>query len=273
MGCTATYPCLGPDDCGAQAACRGLLCENNVCQRGEPLVCPDNGCLVGGCFNGGCVYAPDSGRCNSGSPGNCGVSTCLPSGECSFPEPDNSLCDDDIDCTDDTCEGLTAFSCSNVPNHEFCDDGVECTYNFCAPSDPTAEVIGSGCAMRLNDSVCAEQGGFDGCVSPVCLPSGCGDGVTVHACSDGGICDIDSGECEFPEGCNACADLSNPCAPTTCDANQNVCLGSLVDPCATTLPGVIGYCNTSDGEPHCDFRPNPQTLPPISIGLPAPVLP
>jgi hypothetical protein len=139
MGCTTTYPCLGPDDCGAQAACRGLLCVNNFCQRGEPLVCPDNGCLVGGCFNGGCVYAPDSDRCNSGSPGNCGVSTCLPSGECSFPEPDDSLCNDDIDCTDDTCEGLTAFSCSNVPNHAFCDDGVECTYNFCSPDDPTAE--------------------------------------------------------------------------------------------------------------------------------------
>ncbi len=273
MGCTTMYPCDTRDECGVQAACRGLLCVNNRCQRGEPLVCPDDGCLIGGCFNGGCVYVPDSRRCNSGSPGNCGVSTCEADGECSFPEPDPSLCNDDIECTDDICGGVTAFFCTHEPNHAFCDDGVACTYNFCSPDDPTAaEVIGSGCAMRLIDAVCAEQGGFEGCVSPVCLPSGCGDGVTVLPCDGGGICKVDSGECELPIDCDACADLSNPCVETTCDANQNVCLPSL-DLCATTLPGFIGYCDTSNGDPHCAIRRNPQTLPPISIGLPAPVLP
>jgi hypothetical protein len=87
MGCTTMYPCDTRDECGVQAACRGLLCVNNRCQRGEPLVCPDDGCLIGGCFNGGCVYVPDSRRCNSGSPGNCGVSTCEADGECSSPSP------------------------------------------------------------------------------------------------------------------------------------------------------------------------------------------
>jgi hypothetical protein len=197
------------------------------------------------------------------------VSTCLPTGECTFPEPDDSRCNDGIDCTDDRCagEGQTGTFCTNLPNHEFCDDGVDCTYNFCAPNDPTAEVIGGGCAMRLNDVVCAENGGFEGCVSPVCLPSGCDDGVTVLPCGDGGVCNIDTGDCEFEVGCDACGDLSNPCAPTMCEANQNVCRPPLVDPCATTLPGFIGYCDVSGSEPRCELRPNPQVLPPIAVDL------
>lgn len=269
VGCSATYPCAVPSDCGRQDACLGLFtCEQNVCQRQAPLTCESDGCLVGTCRNSTCVYVPDSSRC----PGNgtCLESTCQADGECSPLTPNDERCDDGVDCTVDTCLTLSqAGFCDHAPDHSFCDDGVECTYNFCAPDDPTADVVGGGCAMRLVDSICADQGGFDGCVTPVCLPSGCDDGVVVHPCAEGGICDIDSGNCEFPDGCDACADLANPCAPTTCDANQILCLASLTDPCATTLPGVIGFCDTSGSEPRCAFRPNPQTLPPVSIGLPA----
>lgn len=270
-GC-ATKPCENPDDCGRQDACLGLFtCEQEVCQRQAPLTCANNGCLVGTCRNSTCVYVPDSGRC----PGNgtCLESTCQANGECSSLTANHERCDDGVDCTVDTCLTLSqAGFCDHTPDHSLCDDGVECTYDFCAPDDPTPSVVGGGCAIRLIDSVCSNGSGGNGCATPVCLPTGCGDGVVVHPCDGGGICDIDSGECESPQDCDACADLSNPCAPTTCEPNQQLCLASLVDPCATTLPDVIGYCDTN-GDPHCEVRPNPQILPPISIGLPAPVLP
>lgn len=271
-GC-ATKPCENPGDCGRADACVGLFtCDEQVCQRAAPLVCENDGCLVGACRNSTCVYIPDSSRCPGD--GTCLESTCQTNGECSRV-PNDELCDDGVECTIDSCLTLSLSGfCEHMPDHTFCDDGVECTYNFCAPDDPSVDVVeGDGCAMRLIDSFCAEAGGFTGCVSPVCLPTGCGDGVTVHPCDEGGICNVDTGECEVPQGCDACADLDNLCAPTACEPNQQLCLASTMDPCATTLPGFIGYCETSNGDPHCEVRRNPQTLPPISIGLPAPVLP
>lgn len=277
IGCSATRPCERASDCGRQDACAGLfVCVENVCQRSAPLQCPNNGCLVGGCFAGTCVYAPDSAHCNPNETG-CARSRCESNGECSSPEPDDSLCDDDIECTDDFCvsQGQTSsFFCSNVPNHEFCDDGVDCTTNFCAPLDPTADVVGNGCAIRLNDVVCAEQGGFDGCVTPICLPTGCSDGVAVIGCLDGGVCDVTTGECDDTVGCGTpCIAAGSPCSPTRCNLDLQTCVPGDVnaDPCASAVPCTVGFCDISGSTPRCAVRPDPMCALPIDVPVtPAP---
>lgn len=276
VGCSAAHPCEGPADCGVQHVCDGLECVDGFCQRGTPLSCPDNGCLVGGCFAGTCVYAPDSSRCNPNDTG-CARSRCESNGECSAPEPDHSLCDDHIPCTDDRCEmqgGTGPLTCVFTPNHEFCDDGVDCTTNFCAPLDPTAAASDDGCAIRLNDVVCAEQGGFDGCVTPLCLPTGCSDGVAVIGCLDGGVCDVMTGECDDSVSCGTpCIAAGSPCSPTRCNLDLQTCVPGDVnaDPCASSVPCTVGFCDISGSTPRCNVRPDPMCALPIDVPVtPAP---
>jgi hypothetical protein len=122
--------------------------------------------------------------------------------------------------------------------------------------------------MRLVDTICAELGGFEGCVTPICLPTGCSDGVYVQPCLEGGVCDVETGVCEQSEGCpNACADYSNPCAEAFC--NDVRCDQTQNDPCHSDTPCTTGYCDLSQGEPRCGIRPDPECVPPIDLPVPA----
>lgn len=261
--CSTARDC-GPPDCG------GLFsCVDEMCVRGPAVVCADQigQCLIGGCANGACVYVPDSRRCNSTANPSCAISECMPNGMCGTPVPYDELCEDGIECTENTCVLNTQTrtgTCMKRNVDAICDDGVLCTLERCAPEDPNVSDDGSGCVRQLSDSVCRSIATDTECTAPVCLPTGCEDGVQVLPCLDGGVCDVDTGYCDYSEGCpDNCADFGSPCAPAICLGNT--CVGG-VDPCVVNLPGFMGYCDVSGDAPRCAVR-----LAPISIlpgGLP-----
>lgn len=267
--CQPLPSCDDASDCNLGDPCAGpVTCEDNMCVRGAPVVCPLQGqCLVGTCVLGACVYAPSSARCNTDAD-SCAVSTCSPNGTCSQPVPSNALCNDGIACTTDICTTagqVNAPRCQHVPNHQFCEDGVDCTVNLCAPDDPTADLLGDGCAMRLNDDICQDSADLGECVKAICLPSGCDDGRELDRCPEGGACDIRTGYCEYSEGCpNNCLDYGSPCAPAVCIDNE--CVTVQTDPCVAIADCAIGYCDVSGAVPRCAVRPDPTCLPVIVVG-------
>ncbi len=102
----------------------GDLCVTGVC-TGQPLVCED------GLFcNGVAVCNPTSGECDAGSPPvlddgiACTLDSCDDEGDVVVNLPDDSLCLDDNQCTDDLC-GVAG--CENPSREGACDDADACT--------------------------------------------------------------------------------------------------------------------------------------------------
>ncbi|HPV03488.1 MAG TPA: hypothetical protein PLC24_02890 [Myxococcota bacterium] len=180
--CDDEDQCTGPD-----------ACVLGVC-RGQPVSCDDrNPCTIDSCDSvSGCVNEPDKAGtpCDSGD--LCVVgSVCDENGVCGNGSP---KCDDQSDCTIDTCEsGL----CDFVPVQGACDDGNSCTLgerclggvcgegrpvpgccNFAADCDDNDQCTVSACV----DSECVHQG------EPVGLCGG-NDGCTFAWCQ------ADSGQC------------------------------------------------------------------------------
>ena len=219
-------------------------------------------CVVGRCVGNACVYAPDSSRCNT-DPDSCAVSTCkAATGQCVDPVLHDELCDDGFSCTDDVCSTSGPGGdarCTHAPVDSDCDDGVGCTINMCDPQDPTHDA--QGCAMRLNDLDCG-MSTVGTCVRSICLPNGCADAIAVDPCGAGQSCNFQTGYCESPIMCpEDCDDFGTPCAPAMC--MDSMCVGPMVDPCATTLPCTMGYCAEIGPDSVCVTLPNPACLPPI----------
>lgn len=131
-------------------------------------------------------------------------------------------CDDDIDCTSDTCE---EDGCRNRPLDALCDDGSLCTLDTCS--------VEVGCRNDPSDAPCDD--GID-CTLDTCDAS---IGECEHApcdglCQDGSFCDgverCDNllGCIDGPPACQTGID----CATSTCNEAADTCSHVFPDGCA-----------------------------------------
>ncbi|MCD4751213.1 MAG: hypothetical protein K8R59_17705 [Thermoanaerobaculales bacterium] len=150
----------------------GISCNDGLwCNGGDT-------CSGGSCSHSGSPCPDDGAWCN-------GVESCNETSDLceALSIPD---CDDDIACTDDSCNEGTD-SCDNIPDHAPCDDGL-----FCNGTEVCDEFLGclngtppTGCeddGLWCNgDELCDE--GLDECYS------------TPEPCGEGFLCDEDADTC------------------------------------------------------------------------------
>ena len=211
--------------------------------------------------------------CNDGYYCN-GTERC---GDDLFCEPGQSPCDDEVDCTDDTCDEPTD-TCSYAPNNANCSDREPCngeeicdTEQGCLPGeapdcsdelDCTNDscVQGSGCLNEAIDALCDDG---VACTTDRCMPGlgGCSNEPDDAACDDGVDCTDDT--CDEIEGCGNVAvdancddglvctlDVCNP--DSGCEAAPNNSL------CNDYIPCTVDTCDTDSGDPEtgCLFVPD-----------------
>ena len=226
--------CAVDADCDDGNPCNGtFLCETGdtglteCVQTAAPVQCDDDTagpCVASQCQTntGTCelVAVEDGTICPDDDP--CTIGEHCNGGVCVSSEP---VCDDQVDCTNDSCE--PGVGCTYLPDPTSCDDGVSCTTDSCSPV--------SGCASAPVGSACADD---HDCTSEVCdAVDGCI--VTTHdtTCEDGTDCNVDV--CDVGSGCVATPD------DTLCDDG---------DDCTMDGCGVGGVCIheiAGDGSP-CD---------------------
>lgn len=232
-------------------------CADNLDNDGDGLYdSADPDCLVE-CTED--IHCDDGLFCN-------GAETCnLDTSECVFGTP--PVCDDGVDCTDDSCDEVTK-ACTNTPNNGLCNDGLFCNgaetcdqVNGCqsgpVPCNPatetcvepdTCEPIVTGCT---SDADCADN---VTCTVDVC-------DTTTGECSNtpnNGICD-NGLFCDGAETCdqvNDCQSGSVPCDPATqtCNEDSNTC-EDIVNGCASdeecddsNICNGMETCNNVTGE-------------------------
>jgi hypothetical protein len=280
------FDCADPS-CEASPLCGG----SGTGGTGGSMLCADvdcddqNECTEDACnpVDGQCDYSNVAAgtSCDFGGlPGVCGVGACEDAMLCSGVD-----CDDQNECTTDTCDPATglcdhanvvdlsacdfgglpgictagvcedAMLCAGVD----CDDQNECTAESCDPADGECDYTNVTAGMTCD---------FGG------LPGVCGAGVCEDAmlcagvdCDDGNECTQDACDpmdgmcghtnvsdgttCDFgglPGVCGAgvCEDLML-CAAVDCD-DQNQCTEDTCDP----MDGAWGYTTVTDGM-SCDF--------------------
>jgi hypothetical protein len=135
LGCQEVE-CVGADDpsCDDGLFCNGVeRCVGNRCVSGAPPDCGDaQECTFDGCDEGAdrCVHLPDHGACDDGLFCN-GAERCSPDSGCSAGAP--IACDDDVDCTVDTCNEARR-ACVYASDDGACDDDLFCNgAEVCAP--------------------------------------------------------------------------------------------------------------------------------------------
>ena len=164
-------------------------------------VCTDDSCdEVQGCLH---VAANEGLECLTflGKEGTCS------DGECSIECTLDGDCDDEIECTVDSCDMVTG-QCDHVVQHLVCDDTNECTDDSC--------VVGTGCVHVDNSILCAAAT----CLSGVFHADAfCGDGTCPaqesEDCDDGNACTDDS--CDPSTGCANTANTSTICHTGYCE--------------------------------------------------------
>ena len=224
-GNVCTYPvCDNTDGCLQAIHSMSLECTPATCVDGDFLpavtcdgagvcpdpipkdcddgkVCTDDSCdVLSGCLNA----ATNEGLAcltHLGQDGNC------VGGECTIECILDDDCDDDIDCTADSCDGVSG-QCTHAPEHSACDDANQCTDDEC--------VTGTGCAYVNNTVLCAEAACQDGNFLPGAF---CNDGscpVQVpEVCNDGNDCTDDS--CDPANGCANTSNTATVCHAGYCD--------------------------------------------------------
>jgi hypothetical protein len=232
-GCVNTNnndPCSDNSECTTNDAC-----SNGACVGGPPPNCDDGlFCTTDTCDPqklGGCVHDPVPGPC-------CDVdSECVenPDDNCTQNErcenhacvSDPVDCNDNNDCTTDTCDPQKPGGCVNTNNNDPCSDSDECTTND-ACSDGAC--VG-GPPPNCNDN--------NVCTTDTCdpqKPGGCVNTNNNDPCND-------SDECTTNDACSNGACVGGP--EPNCDDN-NVCT---TDTCDSQKPG--GCVNTNNTGP-CD---------------------
>lgn len=195
--------------------------------------CDDgNDCTIDSCSAAtGCAHAPvtrgdvcEGGYCN----GSATDPMCL---ECLV----NGHCDDDNECTTDTCS--TAGTCSNpsLPATTECSGGV-CDG---ATADPM-------CVECLSDAQCGGDRPFCDTEARVCVecltPTHCDDGndCTTDACN-AGIC------ANPPEAFGTVCDDADACSDTSTCNGQGACLGRRYITCNDNNPCTNDLCDPTRG--------------------------
>ena len=137
--------------------------------------------------------------------------------------PNVPLCNDNQECTVDTCNGDT-HSCEHELN---CEDGNECTVDSCVEAacvhvkdnalcdddNPcTADICGSfGCTYAVNNGPCSDD--LDCTTGDTCFVGHC-QGTDI--CPDGEACSVETGVCEDEGG--GCGDPTVDGRTTASDA-------------------------------------------------------
>ncbi|NUN13438.1 MAG: hypothetical protein HUU55_07365 [Myxococcales bacterium] len=236
----------------------GLACDDgNECTSGD--VCTDGGCAGSGgpdCNDGnpcttdsctlsdGCTNLPINGPCDDGN--LCTSGDICAAGICS---PGVAVqCDDDNDCTTDTCD--PAIGCVFAPaNGTPCSDGNACTIGdncqsgVCVPGgqpncDDQNVCTADGCNSNTGDCVnlpiLAPCDDGDPCtVNDQCVQGACQPGAPLD-CSDGNVCTDDI--CDALTGCSNVNNTA-PCEDgNLCTAGDNCANGACV-------PGLPTQCD------------------------------
>ncbi len=257
--CTNIGNCDDGDTCTADICdagrCRwapipncGIVCLSDAdCADGDD--CTDDVCdtATGVCSNTmlpGCFPCVDDTEC-AGYGDLCNSGICV-AGFCEWAA---RVCDDDDECTADSCDPATGEcvflavpGCGQPCSaDEECADGDPCTFDRC---DPTA-----GLCVNEPDPACVVPCTTDGdcpVSSDLCERVACIDGAClteILECADGDPCTADAcdpttGACVFeplPDcaGCTAddqCADL-DPCTDDRCDLETGLCSNLMLPGC------------------------------------------
>jgi hypothetical protein len=155
-------------------------------------------------------------------------------------------CDDEIECTADSCDPDTR-TCRHVPDDALCDDGDACTYgHLCEPA--------VGCFLRgVTDCDDAVECSHDAC-NP--LTGGCSNVPDHRLCPDPQLCVpgeggcvagppcVDDGDCDDGDLCNG---------RETCDPAEGCRRGTAAD-CADDVPCTTDACHPGTGA--CSHSPD-----------------
>ena len=221
--------CNGSETCDVAVGCL----PGTTIDCGDGVSCTDDSCNEA---TDGCDHIVNDAHCDDGL-WCTGVETCDAISDC---QPGTPLdCDDEIDCTIDTCNEVTHM-CASTADDALCDDGLWCN----------------------GAEVCLER---DGC--QLGAPRTCDDGVTctIDSCNettdtcdhtpDDGACDDDLW-CNGTEYCDPevdCQFSATPACSDGIDCTIDVC-DELSDTCSY-VPSD-GYCddgNLCNGTETCDI--------------------
>ena len=237
--------------------------------------CPsDNGSQIA-CNDEGCTCVP------GGSPPRLAVA--VVAGECylirvaGFPGGDEqgtgtilveqtfgtiSVCDDDDDCTVDSCDPATGCVYTTNCGNGTCDPGCGENCSTCAADCPTPQCntcIGGVITPNCDDGDACTVDSCDPAAGCVYTPIDCGDGTCDPDCENCCNCpeDCGCGPCHScnPETCDCTPD--GHCDDGTCDPdcgeNCSTCASDCpTPPCNTCIEGVITpNCGNGTCEPDC----------------------
>ncbi len=236
--CNDGNPCSIADSCTDSGICLG---KGGSCDDGDP--CTTDLCSpIDGCYH----EAENGGSCDDGNPCT-GVGTCS-GGLCASGPAIN--CDDDVDCTADSCD--VSGQCIHSPDDTLCDDDLFCNGTEWCDDD-------FGC---LGDGPPDEDDGI-ACTIDSCLEEA---DILQHLpqhylCQDDNPCTVDS--CNPVVGCenvDKVCDDGNPCTSDSCDGATGECLFAPLgeccmvnSDCVSDDPCLGGLC---DVEMHsCAFHP------------------
>ncbi|MFT5429573.1 MAG: hypothetical protein ACI9OJ_000244 [Myxococcota bacterium] len=225
----------GDDPCFLAKTCQQGLCEgameNYRCADSTPCKAP--GCDgVTGCFTDD---LPDGFPCNDDNPCTGEYNTCL-AGQCSNTPPD---CDDNNECTTDSCEPGVGCVSSDVADNTACGTDEPC---WVSRACQTGDCVGGA-------SPCEDD---DNCTVDACEPGAPGSPVecsnTPNTCEDGDECTED--ECNAAGCTNPPVPGGTPCSDGPCFANQTCNAGE----CGGGIPAcddgslcTVDQCDSSDG--------------------------
>jgi hypothetical protein len=238
------------------ACTSGDFCSNGSCTSGTPKNCDylTDSCNTGSCSGGQCVAQPKNGECNDGDPctigDGCSDGTCVPgpplncaamtnacyNGTCNngvcqqVPKP-GMECDDEIDCTVDSCDVVQG--CLHEPSVALCDDGNPCTADDC--------LLVGGCINNPVAIPCDDQDGCtigDSCVAGDCLPGTPKECIDENPCTDD-ACIPATGECSFGTNNLPCNDGSDCTNDDLC--SEGNCTGTTIE-CDDGIECTVDSC-------------------------------
>ena len=240
--------CPRADTC-QQWTCQGGECRFDAAAQDGQLCSWDRSCYQWSCLDDRCVTIDEQ----SFGPQECSVippeESCV-TWQCSdwVCLPDQVLCDDSDECTEDLCvaPGLLE-SCIFVDVSAACDDSNPCTQDSC---DPVMGCQYSAVPGSCDDGSACTTGDY--CDGGFCIPG------TPTDCDDSDPCTVDTcnpstGECEYStEGTDG-----NPCDDgTVCTFDDEclagVCTGTSLD-CDDSNVCTDDSCDSETG---CNYVPN-----------------
>ncbi len=265
-----TFNCDDGDPCTS-----GDTCTEGTC-AGEAINCDDNNtCTTDICDpeQGFCTFTFTAQECEEGEECEAPVEPCDDGAPCTINDScqqgvcmgEYNPCDDEDDCTDDTCEA--GIGCAHTPNTASCFDDNSCTVDdtctdgVCggAPADCSD---GKDCTLDTCDPALGCQHNFsdelpcndnDKCTESDQCNGGACEGTAI-TCDDGDICTADI--CIKAIGCdtsynNAGCDDGDACTETDA-CSLGTCAGLAVT-CDDENPCTDDTCDPAEG---CVYTPN-----------------